>query len=83
MAVAYFREQLASPAGARIRDYLEKERGLTPETIDKLQLGYAPPGRDALRQRLLKQGFSPDRSSRAAWSAGATMGARSIGSGTG
>ncbi len=59
VAVAYFREQLAAPAGARIREYLEKERGLTPETIEKLQIGYAPPGRDALRVRLLKQGFSP------------------------
>ncbi len=59
LAVTHYREQLASPAGARIRDYLLKERGLKPETIEKLQLGYAPPGRDALRQRLLKQGFSP------------------------
>lgn len=59
VAVAHFREQLASPAGARIRDYLLKERGLTQETIDKLQIGFAPQGRDALRQRLLKQGFSP------------------------
>ncbi|MEO8682729.1 MAG: CHC2 zinc finger domain-containing protein, partial [Vicinamibacterales bacterium] len=59
VAVAYFREQLESPAGARIREYLLTERGLTADTIDKLQLGYAPPGRDALRQRLLKQGFSP------------------------
>ncbi|MDP2321417.1 MAG: DNA primase [Acidobacteriota bacterium] len=59
VAVTHFREQLDSPAGARIRDYLLKERGLTPETIEKLQLGYAPQGRDALRQRLLKQGFSP------------------------
>jgi DNA primase len=59
IAVAHFREQLASPAGARIRDYLLKDRALTLETIDKLQIGYAPQGRDALRQRLLKQGFSP------------------------
>lgn len=59
VAVVHFREQLASPAGARIREYLLKERGLTLETIEKLQLGFAPQGRDALRQRLLKQGFSP------------------------
>jgi DNA primase len=59
VAVAYFREQLASPAGAKIRDYLLENRGLTPETIDQLQLGYAPPSRDALKQRLLKAGFSP------------------------
>jgi DNA primase len=59
VAVAYFREQLDAPGGARIRDYLLKDRGLTAETIEKLQLGFAPQGRDALRQRLLKQGFSP------------------------
>ena len=59
VAVAHFREQLATPAGAPILEYLLTERGLTPETIDTLQIGYAPPGRDLLRQRLLKQGFSP------------------------
>ena len=59
IALAYFREQLASPAGARWREYLLTERGLTQETIDQLQIGWAPPTRDALRQRLLKQGFTP------------------------
>ena len=59
LAVTHFREQLESAAGARIREYLLKDRGLTPQTIEKLQIGYAPQGRDALRQRLLKQGFSP------------------------
>jgi DNA primase len=58
-ALAYFREQLASPAGARMREYLVNDRGLTPEVIDQLQIGYAPPGRDALRQRLIKAGFNP------------------------
>jgi DNA primase len=59
VAAAYFREQLESPAGAKIRDYLLKQRGLTPATIATLGLGYAPPSRDALRQRLIKQGFAP------------------------
>jgi DNA primase len=58
VALAYFREQLASPAGAKIRDYLLKDRGLTPATIEQLQIGYAPQARDALRQRILKAGFS-------------------------
>jgi DNA primase len=58
VALAYFREQLASPAGARWREYLLNERGLTQETIDQLQIGWAPPSRDALRQRLLKAGFN-------------------------
>ncbi|OFW42970.1 MAG: DNA primase [Acidobacteria bacterium RIFCSPLOWO2_12_FULL_67_14b] len=59
VAVAYFREQLETPAGARIREYLLNDRGLKAETIETLQIGYAPQGRDALRQRLLKQGFTP------------------------
>ena len=59
IALAYFREHLAAPAGARWRDYLLTDRGLTQETIDQLQIGWAPPSRDALRQRLLKEGFSP------------------------
>ena len=58
-ALAYFREQLAAPGGARIREYLVKDRGLKQETIDQLQIGYAPPARDALRQQLLKAGYSP------------------------
>jgi DNA primase len=58
-ALAYYREQLASPGGAKVRDYLATERALTPETIDQLQIGYAPPSRDALRARLLKAGFAP------------------------
>ena len=59
VAAAYFREQLESAAGARIREYLVRERKLTPETIQTLSLGFAPQSRDGLRQRLLKQGFSP------------------------
>jgi len=60
VALAYFREQLATPTGARWREYLLKDRGLTQETIDELQIGFAPAlPRDALRQRLIKAGFSP------------------------
>lgn len=57
VALAYFREQLAAPGAAKIRDYLTGPRGLTQDTIDQLQIGYAPPARDAVRQRLLKAGF--------------------------
>ncbi len=59
LAVAHYREQLESPAGARVRQYLATQRGLAAETIATLQLGFAPQGRDALRQRLAKAGFSP------------------------
>lgn len=59
VAAAYFREHLESDAGVRIRKYLLEERGLTPEVVRTLGLGYAPPTRDGLRQRLIKQGFAP------------------------
>jgi DNA primase len=61
IALAYFREQLASASGAKWRDYLLKDRGLKQETIDQLQIGWAPASRDALRQRLLKEGFTPQQ----------------------
>jgi DNA primase len=54
-AAAYFRQQLASNAGARIRKQIA-ERGISEATSDALGLGYAP--RDGLRTTLLKQGFS-------------------------
>ena len=56
-AAAFFREQLASPAGARIRKQIA-DRGVSQETSDALGLGYAPRERDALKQALLKAGFS-------------------------
>ncbi len=59
VAAAWFRAQLDGPSGARVREYLLGPRGLTPETITRLQLGFAPPGRDALRQHLLAAGFAP------------------------
>jgi len=57
IAAAYFREQLASPAGARARQQLA-ERGVTPQTIEQLGLGCAPPSREGLKARLLKHGFA-------------------------
>ena len=56
-AAAWFREQLAAPPAARIRRLIE-DRGVTAATADALALGFAPPGRDGLRQTLAKQGFS-------------------------
>jgi DNA primase len=57
IAAAYFREQLAAPAGARARQQLAA-RGITAKTIEQLGLGYAPQSRDGLKVRLLKQGFA-------------------------
>src|SRR3954467_15471645 len=41
MAAAYFKEQLAGPAGARARQQLA-ERQIPPATIEQLGLGFAP-----------------------------------------
>jgi DNA primase len=56
-AAKWFREQLLSPAGARIRKYIA-DRGINEATSDAQGLGFAPPGREGLKQTLLKQGFS-------------------------
>jgi DNA primase len=47
-AVAFYRQQLATPAGQRARRELA-DRGLTADTIDTFRYGYAPAGgRDTL-----------------------------------
>ncbi len=58
VAAAWFREQLASPPGARARDHL-RERGLTTSTIEQLGFGFAPASREGLKARLTAQGFAP------------------------
>jgi DNA primase len=56
LAAAWFREQLDTPAGAAARRLLEN-RGLTPQTVERIGAGYAPAGREALKTRLLREGF--------------------------
>ena len=56
VAAAWFREQLAAPAG-RPGQRLLAERGMTAETIDALGMGFAPDS-GGLRQRLMKEGFA-------------------------
>jgi DNA primase len=56
-AAAWFRQQLASPAGTRVRNLISG-RGVTDETSEALGLGFAPQARDGLTQALITQGFS-------------------------
>jgi DNA primase len=56
-AAAWFREQLQSPAGARVRRQIA-DRDISQATADVLGLGFAPAARDALKRTLLQQGFS-------------------------
>jgi DNA primase len=58
VAAAWFREQLTAHHGAAARRLLV-DRGLTDATIEQLGVGYAPPGREALKSRLLQEGFAP------------------------
>ena len=56
-ARGYFQSLLASPQGAAARTYLAR-RGLTPETIEKFELGLSPGDGESLKNRLAKQGLS-------------------------
>jgi DNA primase len=56
-ASAWFREQLLSPAGARVRKQIA-DRGLTDATVEAQALGFAPPVRDGLGRALEQQGYS-------------------------
>jgi DNA primase len=59
VAAAWFREQLATPAGRAARRTLET-RGVRPETIEAIGYGYAPAGRDTLRRYLEQQGIASE-----------------------
>ena len=56
VALAWFREQLLSPAGTRIRRQIA-ERGIADATAEAMGLGFAPPSRTAMKEALSKQGF--------------------------
>ena len=57
VAAAWFRDQLTTPAGATARRQLA-ERGVSADGIERLAIGYAPASRDALKTRLVKEGFA-------------------------
>jgi DNA primase len=57
VAAAWFREQLATPAGTAARRQLQ-DRGLSAETIERIGAGYAPASREALKARLTQDGFA-------------------------
>jgi DNA primase len=52
-ATQYFQQNLHSPEAARAREYMTS-RGITPETIQKFRLGYAPESFNDMRDRLGK-----------------------------
>jgi DNA primase len=61
VAASFFHEQLLESGPAEeARGYLVQERGLTTETIERWQLGYAPDSWDSLIKRMQCYGFSSD-----------------------
>ncbi len=65
-AAAWFREQLAAPAGAAARRLLTDLRGITAKMIERQEIGYAPPAREALKiaaaeKRLLPRSPRPQQ----------------------
>jgi DNA primase len=50
-ATRFFEAQLAGPAGAAARAYLEK-RGISKATAERFRVGYAPAGWDAMQKHL-------------------------------
>src|SRR5262245_30807287 len=57
VAARWFRDQLLSPAGTRIRRQIA-DRGIGDTTAEAMGLGFAPPSRTALKDTLLQQGLS-------------------------
>ena len=53
----FFKSRLASTAGAPARQYLA-DRGLEPLTIEKFELGLSPRDGEALKDHLVRQGYS-------------------------
>lgn len=59
-AVQWFQAQLGASVGKGARDYLDR-RGLTPDTIKRFRLGFAPGGRTGLKDALLARGVGEDQ----------------------
>ncbi len=52
MAVRYFRHMFQSAEGRSAQEYV-KRRGLSAETLNEFQFGFAPAGRDNLKKALM------------------------------
>ena len=59
LALMFYRDMLSSSRGEGAMSYL-KERGLSQETIDAFELGYAPDSWDSLLRFFRSRGVSPE-----------------------
>jgi DNA primase len=57
-AVTFYRFHLSAPGGKPALDYIREKRHLTDATLQTFDLGYAPPGRDAVFQHFTEKGYS-------------------------
>ncbi|WP_419906157.1 DNA primase [Hoeflea sp.] len=60
LAARFFEEQLQTADGAKARAYL-RDRGLSGRTIDTFRLGYAPDGRNILKEHLASKGAEKEQ----------------------
>ncbi len=60
MAAAFFEEQLQASGGAKARSYL-RDRGLNAQTQAIFRIGYAPEGRNILKQYLASKGATREQ----------------------
>ncbi len=58
-AAEFFAARLAEAGGGTARDHLTA-RGITPDTAERLGLGFAPPARDRLTAHLRERGYADD-----------------------
>ncbi len=59
-AVKFYRAQLSGGRAAEARGYLDR-RGVTAETRERFEIGFAPDARTALLEHLTAKGFTRDR----------------------
>ena len=59
-ANTFFQEYLISIRGARTREYLEK-RDITPDTLERFELGLCPSSGDGLKNHLTNMGYSTEQ----------------------
>lgn len=64
LAAAFYRDALASRAGAQARKYLA-DRGISAGSIEAFGLGFAPPGWRSLLEHLGSRGVPPQRAAAA------------------
>ncbi len=58
-AARYFHSQLKTPQGEEVRQYIQK-RGLSPKTVTRFGLGFAPNGWNGLMDEMMKKGYTKE-----------------------